>query len=174
VARLAAGSGRETLEQLEAVYKKFHSGYPFEFTFLDDDYNALYASESRVSELSAYFAVLATLISCLGLFGLAVFSSERRTKEIGIRKVLGASTPGIVRLLASDIVRPVFVAILIAVPLSYLIGRNWLAEFAYRIELSWWFFVTAGVLALAVTWITVGVQTWRVARANPVESLKCE
>lgn len=174
ILRLQPGYDRNTLDQIQAVYQKFHPGYPFEFTFLDDDYNKLYASENRVSRLSTYFAIVATLISCLGLFGLAVFSSERRMKEIGIRKVLGATAASIVRLLADDIVRPVFIAILIAVPLSYFVARNWLSEFAYRIELSWWFFVAASVLALLVTWATVGLQTLKAANANPVDSLKSD
>jgi putative ABC transport system permease protein len=162
------------LEQLQTNYHKYHPGYPFEFTFLDEDYNALYASENRVSTLSTFFAMLATAISCLGLFGLAVFSSERRTKEIGIRKVLGATTSGIVQLLASDIVKPVCLSILIAIPVSYWIGESWLDGFADRIELSWWFFATAGALALVVTWLTVGLQTLKAAQANPVNSLKVD
>ncbi len=174
VVRIQPGSEQNTLEQLQTIYHKYHPGYPFEFTFLDEDYNALYASENRVSTLSTFFAILATAISCLGLFGLAVFSSERRTKEIGIRKVLGATTSGIVRLLAGDIVKPVFVSILIAVPVSYLIGKSWLDGFADRIELSWWFFAMAGMLALMVTWLTVGLQTFKAAQANPVNSLKVD
>lgn len=174
VVRLQAGAEKSTLEQLQSIYQKYHPGYPFEFTFVDEDYDALYASETRVSSLSTYFAIVATLISCLGVFGLAVFSSERRTKEIGIRKVLGATTANIVRLLGSDIVRPVFVAIVIAVPVSYFIGSNWLAGFAERIELSWWMFAAAGVAALAVTSITVSLQTLRAAKANPVDSLRSE
>jgi hypothetical protein len=174
ILRLQPGFDQNTLDQLQSVYQKFHPGYPFEFTFLSDDYNRLYASEDRVSIWSTSFAIVATLISCLGLFGLAVFSSERRTKEIGIRKVLGATRMGIVRLLASDIVKPVFISILVAVPVSYFISVNWLSGFAYRIELSWWFFAAASVLALVVTWITVGLQTFKVAKANPVESLKAE
>ncbi|MEI9919478.1 MAG: ABC transporter permease [Bacteroidota bacterium] len=174
VVRLANGSPQATLEQLQIIYQKFHPGYPFEFTFLDDDYKKLYESDTKVSMLSTYFAILATLISCLGLFGLAVFSSEQRTKEIGIRKVLGATTSGIVRLLANDLVRPVFVSILIAIPVSFFAANSWLEGFAYKIELSWWFFAIAGVIAIALTWFTVALQTVKAARANPVSSLKSE
>ena len=174
VVKVEAASEKQTLEQLQGVYQKFHPGYAFEFTYLDEDYKSLYDSETRVSSLSTYFAILATLISCMGLFGLAVFSSERRTKEIGIRKVLGATASGIVRLLATDIIRPVFVAILIAIPSSYFIATSWLDEFAYRIDLSWWFFAGAGLLALVVTCVTVGLQTLKAAKANPVSSLKSE
>ncbi|MEJ0030111.1 MAG: FtsX-like permease family protein [Bacteroidota bacterium] len=158
VVRIQAGNPQRILEQLTPVYQKYHPGYPFEYTFLNDDYNKLYESDTKVSMLSTYFAVLATLISCLGLFGLAVFSSERRTKEIGIRKVLGATSSSIVRLLANDLVRPVFIAIVIAIPLSFFVADKWLMGFAYRIELSWWFFAVAGVIAVALTWLTVALQ----------------
>ncbi len=174
VVRLEPGSPQKTLEQLQVIYKKYHPDIPFDFTFLDEDYKKLYASDTKVSTLSTYFAIVATLISCLGLFGLAVFSSERRTKEIGIRKVLGATTMNVVSLLATDIVTPVFISILIAVPVGYVICNNWLSGFAYRIELSWWFFAAASIIAVLVTWITVGLQTYHAAKANPVESLKTE
>jgi len=165
---------RNTLDQLQSIYQKYHPGYPFEFTFLDEDYKALYDSETRVSWLSTYFAVLAILISCLGLFGLAVFSSERRMKEIGIRKVLGSTTSGIVRLLASDLVKPVLLSVVIAIPISFVVAENWLSGFAHRIDLSWWFFATAGVLTFFLTWVTVALQTFKAARTNPVNSLKSE
>lgn len=174
VVRVQSGTEKNTLEQLQGIYQKYHPGYPFEFTFVDEAYNALYASETRVSKLSTYFAILATAISCLGLFGLAVFSSERRTKEIGVRKVLGATTTSIVKLLAADLVKPVFISIAIAVPLSFFIAKSWLAGFSERIELSWWFFGTAGVMALVLTWVTVALQTLKAARTSPANSLKSE
>ncbi|HZY82869.1 MAG TPA: FtsX-like permease family protein [Cyclobacteriaceae bacterium] len=172
--RLEPTFDQRTLERVQAVYHKYVPKYPFDFTFVDEDYNRLYESEIRVSSLSAWFAAVATLISCIGLFGLAVFSCERKMKEIGVRKVLGASSMNIVRLLASDIIAPVFISILIAVPISYFIAANWLDGFAFRIELSWWFFVLSAGAALLVTWITVALQTYRAARANPVNSLKVE
>jgi ABC-type antimicrobial peptide transport system permease subunit len=174
VVKLEAGADQSTLKKLQEVYSKFHPGYPFEFTFLDKDYQALYDSETRVSTLSTYFAIVATLISCLGLFGLAAFTAERRTKEIGIRKVLGATQTGIVRLLATNLTKPVLVAIAIALPVSYFIGITWLSGFAYRIELSTWMFAGAGAVALLVAWITVGVQMLKAARVSPVDSLKIE
>ena len=174
VVRLAPGSPQSTLDQLQALYQKYHSGYPFEFTYLDDDYNKLYDSDTKVSKLSTYFAILATLISCLGLFGLAVFSSERRTKEIGVRKVLGATSSSIVRLLANDLVRPVFISIIISTPVSFFVAQEWLKGFAYRIDLSWEFFAFAALIALALTWITVALQTVKAARTSPVISLKTE
>lgn len=174
VVKLQAGADRNTLEKLQEVYQQFHPGYPFEFTFLDEDYQSLYDSEMRVSTLSTYFAIIATLISALGLFGLAAFTAERRTKEIGIRKVLGATPVRIVRLLAADLTRPVFVAIAIALPASYFIGTTWLSGFAYRIEPGIWMFAGAGVVALLTAWLTVGFQMLKAARVSPVDSLKFE
>ncbi len=142
--------------------------------FIDDDYQALYTSEQRVSTLSKYFAGLAILISCLGLFGLAAFTAQRRIKEIGIRKILGSSDFGIVRLLSSDFTRTIFMAIMIALPLSYFITRKWLSGFAYRIDLEWWFFAGSGCLALVIALFTVALQTVRASRVNPTECLKQE
>lgn len=174
MARIEAGSERETLAQLDAFYKKYNPGFPLDYTFLDDDYQALYASEQRVSTLSKYFAGLAILISCLGLFGLAAFTAQRRIKEIGIRKILGSNSFGIVRLLSGDFTRTVIIAIVIALPLSYMITSKWLSGFAYRIDLEWWFFAGAGVIALLVAWLTVGLQTLKAASVNPTECLKDE
>jgi putative ABC transport system permease protein len=117
---------------------------------------------------------LAVLISCLGLFGLATFTTARRVKEIGIRKVLGSSVGNIVYLLTIDFSKMVFIAILIALPISYFVGSSWLDNFAYSISLEWWFFVGAGILALIVAWLTVSIQTLKAARANPVDSLMDE
>lgn len=174
VVRLSPGSPQNTLEQLQTVYQKYHAEYPFEFSYLDDDYNRLYSSDVKVSKLSTCFAILATMISCLGLFGLAVFSSERRTKEIGVRKVLGASSASIVRLLANDLVKPVFISIVVAIPVSFFVAREWLSGFAYRIDLSWAFFALAALFALVLTWMTVALQTIKAARTSPVISLKSE
>ena len=172
--KIKAGTERVTIEQIESLYKEFHPKYPFEFTFMDDDYQALYDSENRVAVLSKYFTVIAIIISCLGLFGLATFTAERRLKEIGIRKILGSTELGIVYLLSSDFTKMVLIAIMIALPVSYLLAKNWLEGFAYRIDLAWWFFVGAGLIALLIAWFTVGLQTIKAARINPVECLKDE
>jgi hypothetical protein len=172
--RIEAGREKETLERLDAFYKTYNPGFPLDYTFLDDEYQALYTSEQRVSTLSQYFAGLAILISCLGLFGLAAFTAQRRIKEIGIRKILGSSDLGIVRLLSGDFNQTVAVAITIALPVSYFIASKWLAGFAYRIELEWWFFAGSGVVALLIAWFTVGLQTMKAARVNPTECLKEE
>lgn len=174
VVKLQAVTERMALEELTNIYEKFHPGFPFEFTFLDDDYQALFESESRLSVLSTYFAGLAIIISCLGLFGLATFTAERRIKEIGIRKILGSGVTDIVRMLTGDITKPVMAGIVISVPISYLIAKQWLNSFAYRIDLSWWFFVVAGMLTLLVGLLTVGLHTIKAAHINPVQCLKDE
>ena len=174
MARIEAGREKETLERLDKFYKTYNPGFPLDYTFLDDEYRALYTSEQRVSTLSKYFAGLAIIISCLGLFGLAAFTAQRRIKEIGIRKILGSSELGIVRLLSSDFTKTVLIAIMIALPLSYFITSKWLAAFAYRIDLEWWFFAGSGCLALLIALFTVALQTVRASRVNPTECLKHE
>jgi ABC-type antimicrobial peptide transport system permease subunit len=133
-----------------------------------------YASEERVATLSRYFAGIAIIISCLGLFGLAAFTTERRIKEIGIRKILGSSDFQIVRLLSIDFTRMVLVAIVLAIPISYLFASSWIESFAYRIDLEWWFFGAVGILALLIVWFTVGLQTMKAARINPTDCLRDE
>jgi len=174
MARIEGGREKEAIERLNAFYKAYNPGFPLDYTFVDDDYQALYTSEQRVSSLSKYFAGMAVVISCLGLFGLAAFTAQRRIKEIGIRKILGSSEFRIVRLLSGDFTKIVLVAILIALPLSYFIAGKWLAGFAYRIELQWWFFAGSGSLALLIALFTVGLQTVSAARVNPTECLKHE
>ena len=172
--KMKAGQEAEAIAGIEKLYKEFNPGYDFKYGFVDEDYQALYESETRVAALSRYFAGLAILISCLGLFGLAAFTAERRTKEIGIRKILGASVWNIVRLLSTDFTKMVVIAILIAMPVSYLIASNWLDSFAYKIDLQWWYFVGASVLTLFIAWLTVSVQTLKTAHINPVECLRDE
>jgi putative ABC transport system permease protein len=174
MARIEAGKEKETLKRLDTFYKAYNPGFPLDYTFLDDDYRALYTSELRVSTLSKYFAGLAILISCLGLFGLAAFTAQRRIKEIGIRKILGSSDLGIIRLLSSDFTKTVLIAIMIALPLSYFITSKWLAGFAYRIDLEWWFFAGSGCVALLIALFTVALQTVSASRVNPTECLKQE
>ncbi|TRX56306.1 FtsX-like permease family protein [Fulvivirga sp. M361] len=174
MAKLNQGSEAATLEHMERLYKKFNAGYVFKPEFIDDDYQNLYTSEERVGLLSSYFSGLAVLISCLGLFGLAAFTVERRTKEIGIRKVLGAGSLKIIYLLSHDFTKMVLVAIVIALPISFFIAREWLKSFAFKIDLAWWLFAGAGMVALLIAWLTVGIQTIKAAGANPVKCLKDE
>jgi ABC-type antimicrobial peptide transport system permease subunit len=174
VVKVRAGSERAVIESLGNIYEKFHSGYPFDFKFLDEDYQALYASENKMAVLSKYFAAIAIIIPCLGLLGLAAFTVQTRRKEIGIRKVLGATEGNIVRLLSVDFTRLVLIAIAIAIPLSYLVATKWLESFAYRIELKWWIFAAAGFAALLMTWFTIGLQTLKAARVRPTKYLQNE
>ncbi|MGB3588668.1 MAG: FtsX-like permease family protein, partial [Tunicatimonas sp.] len=163
-----------SIEQLTQLFQRFYPEYPFDYWFLDQKYQSLYAAEQRISTLSKYFAGIAILISCLGLFGLAAFTAERRLKEIGIRKALGASATSIVRLLSSDFTKMVLVAIGIALPISYFAAQQWLQNFAFHIDLQWWYFAGAGLLALLIAWFTVGLQTVKAARVNPVDCLRDE
>jgi ABC-type antimicrobial peptide transport system permease subunit len=174
VVNIQSGTEKETIERLTNLYHRFNPDLPFEFEFIDNEYEALYLSEQRIASLSKYFTIIAILISCLGLFGLAAYSAERRLKEIGIRKILGSSELGVIRLLTSDFTKMVVMAIVIALPISYSLVARWLESFAYRIELQWWFFTGAGLLALLIAWLTVGMQTIKAAKVNPVACLKDE
>ena len=166
--------GKETsvIASLEELHKKINPKFAFVYNFLDEQYQLQYAAEQRVSKLSGYFAGLAILISCLGLLGLAAFTAERRTKEIGIRKVLGSSEMGIVYLLTSEFTRIVLVSVLIALPVSYFTSQVWLETFAFRTALNPWFFVLAGLLALMIAWLTVSIQAFRAAHVNPASCLR--
>lgn len=172
--KVKAGEEQTAISKLEEVFQKFHPSFPFEYSFVDDDYQALYEAESRVATLSKYFSGLAIIISCLGLFGLAMFTSERRKKEIGIRKVLGSSVFEIVKMLTSDFTKTVIAAILISLPISFFIAKKWLENFAYNITLTWWLFFVPAILVLIIAWLTIGLQTIKAARVNPVQSLKDE
>lgn len=172
--KIKPGGEQATIESIANIYEKFHPGYSFDFSFLDADYQQLYDSENKVAVLSKYFAAIAIIISCLGLFGLVSFNAHRRQKEIGIRKVLGATEAGIVALLSTDFTKPVLIAIAIAIPVSYFFAWKWLESFAYRIELEWWFFAGAGAVALLIAWITISMQTVKAARSNPVRSMRME
>ncbi|WP_407557443.1 ABC transporter permease [Winogradskyella sp. 4-2091] len=162
------------LSKVEAVMKKHNPAFPFEYNFVDDAFNAKFKSEQLIGKLSQLFALLAILISCLGLFGLAAYTAEQRSKEIGVRKVLGSSVSGIVKLLSKDFLKLVGVSILIAIPIAWYAMDNWLQDFAYRIEINWWIFVIAGLVAILIALITVSFQAIKAALANPVDSLKTE
>ncbi len=172
--RAEAGRTEEALASLEAVQQQFNPAYPFRYEFLDAEYEETYRSEVVMGTLANIFALIAMLISCLGLLGLASYTAERRTKEIGIRKVLGASAPHLVLLLSRDFTRLVLVAFLIAAPVAYYLVQNWLDQFAYRVELGFGLFIGAGVAALVVAWLTVSYQSARAALANPVKTLRYE
>ncbi|WP_200979333.1 ABC transporter permease [Echinicola sp. 20G] len=168
------GQEKAALEGLQNLYQTFNPGYPFEYRFLDEDFQVQYESEQRVATLSKYFAGLAIIISCLGLFGLSAHTAEQRTKEIGIRKVLGASVSGVVALLSKDFIRLILIAILIATPIAWYMMYRWLQDFAYRIDLQWWMFAGAGLAAIVIALLTVSSQAIKAALMNPVNSLRSE
>jgi putative ABC transport system permease protein len=164
----------EALAKVEQVFKKYASGMPFAYQFVDEAYARKFDAEERIGNLSGFFAVLAVLISCLGLFGLAVFMSEQRTKEIGVRKVLGASVVDLWQMLSKEFLALVILSCMIAIPISYYLLHNWLQNYEYRTEISWWIFVAAGAGALIITLLTVSFQAIKAALANPVKSLRSE
>jgi putative ABC transport system permease protein len=168
------GAPGPLLASLEAAWHKLDPNEPFEYSFLDEDFQKNYAAEERESALVRYFTVMAILISCLGLFGLASFSAEQRVREIGIRKVLGASIGGIVLLLSKDFLKLVGIAMLIASPLAYFIMHKWLQDFAYKVPLSVPLFLLAGFSALLIALLTVGYQAIRAATSNPIQNLRTE
>jgi putative ABC transport system permease protein len=172
--RTKAGQTKEALASLAQVYKNLNPNYPFAYQFIDQEYEKLYRNEQVMAKLSNVFAVLAILISCLGLLGLVMFSTEQRTKEIGIRKVLGASVSQIVTLFSRDFLRLVVIAILIASPIAWYAMNAWLQGFAYKIDMAWWFFAASGFGALAITLATVSFQSIKAALVNPVKSLRSE
>jgi putative ABC transport system permease protein len=165
---------KEAVAHIEKVWKSFNPATPFEFHFLDEALAAEYTNETRQGRLFGVFAVLAVFISCLGLFGLASFTAEQRTKEIGIRKTLGASAADILLLLSADFSKAVLAANLVSWPLAWYLMTRWLRGFVYRAPLDLWIFLGAGSVALLISWLTVGLQTLRSARTNPVEALRFE
>jgi putative ABC transport system permease protein len=174
VVHTQAGSPAPMLTALEAAWHKIDPNEPFEDSFLDEDFQKNYVAEERLSALVRYFTVMAILISCLGLFGLASFSAEQRIREIGIRKVLGASVSGIVLLLSKDFLILIGIAMGIACPLAGIIMHNWLKGFAYKAPISWTVFVITISSTLAITLVTISFQAIRAGMANPVKSLKAE
>ncbi|HVW97711.1 MAG TPA: ABC transporter permease [Mucilaginibacter sp.] len=167
-------NAQKAIAAAAAQFKQYNGKFPFSYDFLDDIFDNLYKSEQREGTLFNYFAAIAIMISCLGLLGLAAFTAQVRTREIGVRKVLGASIGRIVALLAQDFIKLVFIAVLIACPVAWLAMHKWLQAFAYRINLSWWVFVAAGALATVIAFLTISFQTIRAALINPVKSLRSE
>jgi putative ABC transport system permease protein len=172
--RLKTDNIQQTLSKIESKWKTMAIGQPFNYQFMDEAFDNIYRGEQRIGKIFISFAVLAIFIACLGLFGLAAFSSEQRTKEIGIRKVLGASVGQIISLLSKDFLRLVLIAFVIATPLAWYCMNKWLQDFAYRIEISWWIFALSGMLALSIALFTISFQAIKAALANPVKSLRTE
>jgi predicted permease len=172
--RTESGKTKEALASLEKISNDINPKFPFTFKFSDEEYQKLYKSEQVVSQLARYFAFLAIFISCLGLLGLIVFTAEQRTREIGIRKVLGATVPNVVGLLSKDFLKLVFIANLISWPLGWWAMNTWLQNFEYRTAINWWVFVLAGLTAVLIALLTVSFQAIKAAIANPVKSLRTE
>jgi ABC-type antimicrobial peptide transport system permease subunit len=172
--RTRPGQTRQALASLETTCKKFAPGVPFTYSFADREYEKMYRSEQVTSALINYFAGLAIFIACLGLFGLASFTAEQRTKEIGIRKILGASVRSLVGLLAGDFVRLVLLAVLIAAPVGGWLMHQWLQHYEYRVRIDASIYLGTGLAAVGVALLTVGFQAVKAALANPVNSLKSE
>jgi putative ABC transport system permease protein len=165
---------KETIPYIESVYKEFVTDRAFEYTSLEQSFDYVYHSEVRAGKLFGCFSILVIFISCLGLFGISFFATELRTKEIGIRKILGASSSNIIAMLNLDFVRWILLSYSIACPIAYYFTKRWLQDYVYRTELSWWLFILAGILVLIMTIITVSLQTYKVASKNPVVSLRYE
>ena len=163
-----------TIQYVKQTWNNFSPRHPFDHSFMDDDFSALYKSEETTGNIFILFALFAIFIACLGLFGLSSFTAERRTKEIGIRKVLGSSVSGIVVLLSKQFIKLVIISIIISIPLSFFLMKEWLENFAYRTEMKLWIFLIAGLIAFLIAVITVSFQAIKAANANPVKSLRYE
>ena len=163
-----------SISYLEKTWKKFFPETPVDYTFLDENFDRLYQSEQRQATIFTVFACIAIFIACLGLFGLSAFAISQRIKEIGVRKVLGANVQGIVALLSKDFLKLVGIAAVMAFPVAWFAMNNWLKDFAYRINIQWWVFIVAGILAAMIAFVTVSFQAIKAAVSNPVKSLRTE
>ena len=172
--KLSSADMPKTIATIQNIWKRHFPDDPFNYFFLDDFYNQQYKADQRFGKVFTLFAMLAILIACLGLLGLSSYNILQRTKEIGIRKVLGASTQKVVYILAKDFLILVLIAFMVAVPFTWWIMHNWLQEFAYRINIEWWIFLIAGAIAIAIALLTVSFQAIKAAITNPVKSLRTE
>ncbi|WP_369679117.1 ABC transporter permease [Siphonobacter sp. BAB-5385] len=174
IVKAKAGDVAGLLRTMQQVWNQYHPEVPFSYSFLNDRFSNTYQSEQKTGLLLSVFAGLTIFVACLGLFGLVTFTTQQRTKEIGVRKVLGASVGSILALLSKEFLQLVGLAFLLAIPLAGYVTHEWLQQFAYRISLEWWVFALAGVLALSIALLTVSVQSIKAALVNPVKSLKSE
>jgi putative ABC transport system permease protein len=172
--RLKPGDQAKQLGLIESIFKKYAPNAPFEYSFVDENFAAKHKTERRVGWLFVLFTSLAVVIACLGLLGLSAFTAERRTKEIGIRKAVGASVGSIIALLNKDFLKLVLIANLLAWPVSWSLMNLWLSQFAYHVTVKWWVFILAGILTLVIALLSVSVQALRVAQGDPVISLRNE
>jgi len=165
---------KSIISRFEGIWKNFAASVPFEYSFLDKNFEAMYDSEKRMGTVFGIFTVLSIFVACLGLFGLSIYTADRRKKEIGVRKVLGASVQNVVGLLSKDFIRLVFLAAIVAFPLAWWAMNKWLQDFSYRINIEWWVFLLSMILALLIAVFTISAQAIKAAIANPVNSLRSE
>jgi ABC-type antimicrobial peptide transport system permease subunit len=165
---------QKNIAEMEKIFKRYNPEYPFEYKFVNEEYARKFSDEETTATLARLFSALTIFISCLGLFGLATYMAENRIKEIGVRKVLGASVANITTLLSRDFLRLVIIAILIATPMAWWAMHNWLQNYTYRVPISWFTFIIAGTLAIIIAAVTVSYQAIKAAVANPVKSLRTE
>jgi ABC-type antimicrobial peptide transport system permease subunit len=164
----------QTLASIEALHSSLNPAFPFEYKFMDSEYNKLYKSESIFYKLSTFFSLLAILISCLGLFGLVLFTAEQRTKEIGMRKVLGASVFAITSLIAKDFMKLILLGIAVGIPIAWYFMNEWLTNYEYRIDMPWWAFIATGAIIISIALLTISFESIKAALANPIKSLRNE
>ncbi len=174
MAKLKGDDLSGTLEKIEKEWKALTPDTPFDYSFLDTEFNALYASDKRMGTVFGIFTFLSVFVGCLGLFGLAMYTAERRITEIGVRKILGASVQGLVALLSKDFIKLVLVALIIASPIAWWAMNKWLQDFAYRITIQWWVFAGAAIMTLVIAFLTISSQAINAAIANPVKNLRTE
>jgi putative ABC transport system permease protein len=172
--KIKSGNEKETIAYIKGIWEKTAPDFPFSYQFLDEELNNMYKSEQTVSKIFLIFSCLTILIACLGLFGLASFTAHQRTKEVGIRKVLGASVMKIALLLTRDFIKLVLIGLVIASPIAWLLMNNWLQNFAYHIKITVWVFLLAAIAGILIAIVTVGYQAVRAALINPVKSLRSE
>jgi putative ABC transport system permease protein len=165
---------KETLADITGIWNKFAPNQQINYSFLDEGFEALYQDVERTKNIFTCFALVAIFVAALGLFGLATYVTQQRTKEIGVRKVLGANAIRLLRLLSGDFIKLVFVALVIATPVAWWAMNQWLTDFNYRIEINWLYFILAGMSAILIALGTISYQTWKAIRANPVDSLRDE
>ncbi|HEY0678532.1 MAG TPA: FtsX-like permease family protein, partial [Chitinophagaceae bacterium] len=172
--KLRTADMQKSIAFITDTWNKFAPGYPLDYKFMDETYGKMYQNEEKLASLMWIFTIMAIIVGCMGLFGLAAFSAEQRTKEIGIRKVLGASVLSIMGLLSKHFVKLVMIASVVAFPVAWWAMNNWLEDFPYRVEISWWIFAIAAIAALVIALITVSFQSIKAAVANPVKALRTE
>ena len=169
-----SGNIPSAISHLEKIWKERVPHRPFEYHFLDESYHSLYKTEQRTGSVFSAFAIIAVALACLGLFTLTAYTMVQRTKEIGIRKILGATIGNILTLVAKDFMKLVFIAFIIATPIALYVGNKWLGNFVYRIPVQWWVFAGAGVITLIIAFVSISLQAFKTAMASPVKNLRTE